>query len=105
MPPAVVTNTIANATSQSATSSAKSHVHQDTKELSLIPMPAVKPPDVALSTLKRPHKVHQTTPPRLSLSPLQSLILSHQQNARSVLTRTVSKENMVNAGTTLMPHA
>ena len=102
MPPAAATNTIANATSQSATSSAISHVHQVTKELSLIPMPAVKPPSVALSTLKRPLS-HQTTP--LSLTPLQSPILSHQQNARSVLTRTVSKENMVNAGTTLMPHA
>ena len=104
MLPAAATNTIANATSQSATSSAISHVHQVTKEL-LHQVLAVKPPSAAVSLLKRPHQVHQTTPPRLSLTPLQSLILSHQQNARSVLTRTVSKENMVNAGTTLMPHA
>jgi hypothetical protein len=102
MLPAAATNIIANATLQSVTSSVISHVQKATKQSSTQVI-AVIHQDVVKFTLQQHHQQRQQQP--LSPTLLQLLTLSLQPNVRFALTRTVSKENMVNAGTTLMLHA
>jgi hypothetical protein len=100
---AVVTNTIVNVTSQSASSSVKLHAQLVTPDKLLKLTPAAQLPSAAqLSLTTQPRPSHTLQLP--SLTQLQAL-MSHQPNQRFALIEKVANVNMVNAGLMKKNHA